>query len=534
MVSWPPKYPPEPSRHDVPLCLLRDAAPASSLGAAAETLLRDESRRCFAFRWRNVLKSEECTHAYGSLVEHAPWVEIKGAKGSTRRSTAWYTKGACSCSYTYSTVRIPGKHVRQMSAAFQQAMERLTALVFTRLFPQLPQEKWPNSANLDLYANGRQGVGWHADDEKMFGGKYSDCPIVSLSLGGRRELWMALRHEDDGALSPLNSSIVETDLSAGDVMSMEGLFQKHCVHFVPLESNRRASVCTACINITWRWIVNHKWTCPLVRGGDNVASWQSCGSFLIPPVDIGRHVEISQWWGNGEHGPPEWGRCVDCDHNAWAKGRLCLDRRCRRCCMRDCSNDHQEETELRLESLLASLTTRVKSLMRGWRKQTWIEYCAAFGNSTLDPGLHDATFLRLYLEQVRSFPADVQNEFDEVVGKLSEKACREALSKGRVKSIEVRVRSSSRESSRRLSKSEAPGPCHPEETWDDYFDPHTGRRWLGGVYDWFWAEPPAAAADAGWTCFADSESLGGLGIWWWHADTGRYFADPKTRPGYVA
>ena len=121
--------------------------------APKATIGRDESRRCFAFRWRNVLNSEECRLAYGSLVEHAPWVEIKGAKGSTRRSTAWYTKGACSCSYTYSTVRIPGKHVRQMSAAFQQAMERLTALVFNRLFPQLPQEKWPNSANLDLYAN---------------------------------------------------------------------------------------------------------------------------------------------------------------------------------------------------------------------------------------------------------------------------------------------------------------------------------------------------------------------------------------------
>ena len=136
MVSWPPKDPPEPSRREVPLHFLRDAAPASSLGAAAETLLRDESRRCFAFRWRNVLNSEECRLAYGSLVEDAPWVEIKGAKGSTRRSTAWYTRGGCSCSYTYGTVRIPAKHVGQMSAAFQQAMERLTALVFNRLFPQ--------------------------------------------------------------------------------------------------------------------------------------------------------------------------------------------------------------------------------------------------------------------------------------------------------------------------------------------------------------------------------------------------------------
>ena len=34
---------------------------------------------------------------------------------------------------------------------------------------------------------GSQSVGWHADDEKLFGGLIHDCTIVSLSLGVTRE-----------------------------------------------------------------------------------------------------------------------------------------------------------------------------------------------------------------------------------------------------------------------------------------------------------------------------------------------------------
>lgn len=74
-------------------------------------------------------------------------------------------------------------------------------------------EFWPNSANLNYYADGIQSVGWHSDDENLFGGKrqelssrscvqdlniviyacmefaWQDCSIISLSLGGRREFW---------------------------------------------------------------------------------------------------------------------------------------------------------------------------------------------------------------------------------------------------------------------------------------------------------------------------------------------------------
>ncbi|CAJ1343089.1 unnamed protein product [Effrenium voratum] len=65
-------------------------------------------------------------------------------------------------------------------------MEEIRGHVFGELFPGLNQAAWPNSANINLYRDGRQGVGWHADDELLFRGKDSDCPVVSISLGAAR------------------------------------------------------------------------------------------------------------------------------------------------------------------------------------------------------------------------------------------------------------------------------------------------------------------------------------------------------------
>eukprot|EP00435_Cladocopium_sp_Y103_P010986 s5029_g2.t2 len=72
-------------------------------------------------------------------------------------------------------------------------LDEILEYVFGKLFPGLSKEAWPNSANLNLYRDGRQGVGWHADDELLFKGKDSDCPVVSISLGAAREFWIALK-----------------------------------------------------------------------------------------------------------------------------------------------------------------------------------------------------------------------------------------------------------------------------------------------------------------------------------------------------
>ena len=87
-----------------------------------------------------------------------------------------HTRGACTCVYQY------GKEVVQSAKkeVFQEIMASLTSEVFSSL--GMPEEEWPNSCNLNLYEDGSQAVGWHADDEKLFGGKTGDCTIVSLSF----------------------------------------------------------------------------------------------------------------------------------------------------------------------------------------------------------------------------------------------------------------------------------------------------------------------------------------------------------------
>ncbi|CAE7034219.1 Eif4e1b [Symbiodinium sp. CCMP2592] len=52
---------------------------------------------------------------------------------------------------------------------------------------------------------------------------------------------------------PVTGSIVETDLCDGDILTMEGRMQRHCLHFVP-KCNPREPIRHERINITFRWV----------------------------------------------------------------------------------------------------------------------------------------------------------------------------------------------------------------------------------------------------------------------------------------
>ena len=74
----------------------------------------------------------------------------------------------------------------------------------------LPRAQWPNSCNLNLYGDGAQAVGWHADDEPLFQGRVSDCLVVSLSLGQPRVFQVAAM--------PGRAAPVSFPLGAGDLL----------------------------------------------------------------------------------------------------------------------------------------------------------------------------------------------------------------------------------------------------------------------------------------------------------------------------
>merc|ERR1719277_595418 len=88
-------------------------------------------------------------------------------------------------------------------------------------------QSWPDCCNMNLYEDGGAGVGWHADDESLFQGKFQDILIVSLSFGVTRGFELRCNCPDEG--DP-RGGLFRLLLSSGDIMTMEGMTQKHMQH----------------------------------------------------------------------------------------------------------------------------------------------------------------------------------------------------------------------------------------------------------------------------------------------------------------
>lgn len=324
-------------------------------------LLWDERWRCFSFYLPKAFPSKLSARFLKELKESGPWLDIRNKAGTRiSRRTCWYVRDNCTCHYTYGDIRVSGTSSPKVtglggnSERFTQVMDKITEHVFERLFPHLATEDWPNSANCNWYEEPYHGVGWHADDERLFGGLEHDCPIISLSLGGSREFWFGLR-ESQLADKPLKSTIIEHDLHDGDIATMEGMFQKHIVHFVPItRPGPYSPKVSSRINITWRWILNHRQSCrnkgsnslnPGLRGfyGQKGSSNPPRSLGVLPPFASFWSYGLGQEeWNDGE--PPKcptaemvWGQCNQCSDTPYEEGRNLVMMRisgcyyCRRC-----------------------------------------------------------------------------------------------------------------------------------------------------------------------------------------------------------
>merc|ERR1719235_2433383 len=61
----------------------------------------------------------------------------------------------------------------------------------------LERREWPDCCNLNLYEHGGHSVAWHADDERLFQGKFEDICILSLSLGEERTFSLKYVYPED-------------------------------------------------------------------------------------------------------------------------------------------------------------------------------------------------------------------------------------------------------------------------------------------------------------------------------------------------
>ena len=145
--------------------------------------------------------------------------------------------------------------------------------------PWCAEGEVPTAANLNLYRGLHSRVGWHCDDEPLFGGAGCSKLIVSLSFGSTALFKWKGKSCPDGDASSCY-------LGHGDILVMDDQCQDEFLHCTDpgLEQER--------INVTFRWIRQHTASCPLRAGV--VCCLPTCAQgFSVPVVE---NLGFSSFW----------------------------------------------------------------------------------------------------------------------------------------------------------------------------------------------------------------------------------------------
>ena len=112
----------------------------------------------------------------------------------------------------------------------------------------------PSAANLNLYRGRSSHVGWHSDDEPLFGERGEAKLIVSVSFGAQALFkWKGKSCPSNGGRSCW--------LDHGDILVMDGQCQDEFYHCTDPGSDQER------INITFRWVKQHVASCSFLRTG---------------------------------------------------------------------------------------------------------------------------------------------------------------------------------------------------------------------------------------------------------------------------
>lgn len=175
--------------------------------------------------WRALWPSEDADRCLAALLADIDWqqeeVLIFGHRRLVPRLVAWH--GDPGAAYTYSgTAHDP----RPWTATLQPIRARVEAVT---------QEHY-DSVLLNRYRDGRDGMGWHSDDEAELG---PEPAIASVSFGATRRFRLKRRR---------GSGAAELELGHGDLLLMRGRTQHEYVHSVPKTARRVGER----INLTFR------------------------------------------------------------------------------------------------------------------------------------------------------------------------------------------------------------------------------------------------------------------------------------------
>ena len=175
------------------------------------------------------LPATEADASFASLLAQVPWevhrIRLFGREVDSPRLSCWI--GDAGTAYTYS-----GK--RFAPHAWPAVLQSLRARLVLGLGIDF------NSVLANRYRDGRDAMGWHADDEPELGPR----PVIaSLSLGATRRFVLKSRGAPVQRLA--------LDLPHGSLLVMRGETQRHYRHALP----RTARPVGERINLTFRRIL---------------------------------------------------------------------------------------------------------------------------------------------------------------------------------------------------------------------------------------------------------------------------------------
>lgn len=234
----------EQSRESLGLKLLGEQVPQ----AGWTYPVHDESRRSFAGYLPCPFPANTMPLFFSLIKEGTEWKQPSGNFGLIPRKTGWMVSSGCDCIYTYGGFEVTPQE-------FPTWMRQIISVVMP-LCGITEENEWPDACNLNLYEDGGCSVGWHADDESLFQGKFRDSRIISLSIGATRKFELRLNWPEEG-----EKPVRRIFLSSGDLLTMEGMCQKHYQHRVPKEEGIEGPR----INLTWRWILKHRPECSAAK-----------------------------------------------------------------------------------------------------------------------------------------------------------------------------------------------------------------------------------------------------------------------------
>ncbi len=170
-----------------------------------------EADQLFAVLLQGLAWQQESIHLYGR------WLKVP-------RLMCWY--GDKQAQYKYSGVNHLPLPWTKALLAVKQKIESIYPCQF-------------NSVMANLYRNGDDSMGCHADNEKELGSK----PLIaSLSLGEQRLL--KFRHQH-------SQQVFDVVLRHGDLLIMAGEIQQNWRHELPKTKKRVGER----INLTFRWVI---------------------------------------------------------------------------------------------------------------------------------------------------------------------------------------------------------------------------------------------------------------------------------------